>query len=341
MAEDPGVDEFELIRRLFLPLAGGRAEALGLEDDVALIEGPAGEQWVVSTDAIVAGVHFFADDAPDLIARKLIRVNLSDLAAKSATPRFALLTSCLPRDVSAAWLQGFAAGLSADCATFHLAIIGGDTVATPGPLTLSLTAIGTVPQGAALLRSTARSGDSIWVSGSLGDAALGLRLLKGEGGPDMLPAPDADWLIDRYHLPQPRLALGRRLRGVAHAAMDISDGLLADLGHLCEASGVSAQLDAARLPLSPAARAALAGGLPNGLASIVAGGDDYELLFTAPGAAAAGLGRIAADLTLALTCIGSIGSGRGVRLVDQQGAPIILSSAGYRHFSGLDAWGDP
>jgi len=313
-----GLDEFSLIKRLFLPLAAV-PESLGLSDDVALIEG----RWAITADAIVAGVHFLPDDPADLIARKLIRVNLSDLAAKGAEPRFLLLTACFPRETSAEWLDRFASGLKTDCAHFKVALIGGDTVATPGPLTLSLTALGIVDGTSALLRSNARSGDNIWVSGTLGDAALGLRVAKGEA--IGLSPEHAGFLLDRYRLPQPRLALGRRLIGLAHAAMDVSDGLIGDLGHICAASGKSATIEAELLPRSAAAQGA-------DLAALAAGGDDYEVLFTAPPAADAQLAALSVELGLPLTRIGRIGEGEGVRLLGPDGAEIA-GLAGYRHFS--------
>jgi thiamine-monophosphate kinase len=316
-----GFDEFSLIKKLFLPLAVAVPESLGLTDDVALVDG----KWAITVDAIVAGVHFLPDDPPDLIARKLVRVNLSDLAAKGAEPRFLLLAACFPRTTSSVWFERFADGLHADCAEFKVALIGGDTVATPGPLTLSLTALGIAGEKPALLRSNARSGDNIWVSGTLGDAALGLQVAK--KGAVGLPSEHAEFLLDRYRLPQPRLGLGRRLRGLAHACMDVSDGLIGDLAHICEASGKSAVVEAASLPLSPAAMAAKAD-----MAAVAAGGDDYELLFTAPPSADHALAALSAELDLKLTRIGRIGDGEGVRLLGAGGSEIT-GLAGYRHFS--------
>ena len=325
-------DEFDLIERLFLPLTGGRSEALGLSDDVALIAGPSGRQWAVTKDAIVAGVHFLPDDPPDLIARKLVRVNLSDLAAKGAVPRFLVLAACFPKNTSDDWLDRFASGLKTDCDMFDVAVIGGDTVTTPGPLTLSLTALGEVPENTALLRSNARSGDDVWLSGSLGDGALGLLVAKGEG--TGLQTAHADALLDRYRLPRPRVALGPRLRGLAHAAMDVSDGLIADLGHICDASGLGAEIEAERLPLSEAARAAVEAGLGEGLATVVGGGDDYEILFTAPPHAATDLALLSRELDVQLTRIGRMLPGAGVALLDTMGREISLPRGGYNHFAG-------
>jgi thiamine-monophosphate kinase len=326
------VDEFDLIKRLFLPLTGGRPEALGLTDDVALIPGPAGWQWAVTKDAMVAGVHFFPDDPPELIARKLVRVNLSDLAAKGAEPQFLLLATCFPRDVTPDWLDRFASGLKADCDEFKVAVIGGDTVATPGPLVLTLTAVGKVPEHTALLRSNARSGDHVWLSGTLGDSALGLLVARGER--KGLSDTDAGFLLDRYRLPRPRVGLGARLRGLAHAAMDVSDGLLGDLGHICRASNLAAEIEAELLPLSAPGRAALDAGLGEGLVTVAAGGDDYEILFTAPSDADRVLSVLSAELGLKLTRIGRMLPGRGVSLLDSGGRPIDVGKGGYRHFSG-------
>ncbi len=327
----PGLDEFSLIARLFAPLAARHPGALGLTDDAALIAGPAGRQWAVTADAMVEGVHFLPDDPPELIARKLVRVNLSDLAAMGAKPFAVLLASCFPLGVADEWLERFAAGLKSDCEEFSIALIGGDTVATPGPLTLALTAIGDVPAESALLRSNARSGDDIWVSGSIGDAAFGL--LVGQGKAASLDPADAQWLLGRYRLPLPRTALGPALLGLAHAAMDISDGLVGDLGHICETSGVGALVDAAKVPLSAAVRAALAAGL-GGIERVLAGGDDYELLFTAAPDAAQSVAALGRALGLRLTAIGRIIEGQGVRVTGADGRTLSLAGGGYRHFGG-------
>lgn len=319
-------DEFDLIKRLFRPLTGGRPEALNLSDDVALIAGPAGFQWAVTKDAMVAGVHFFPDDPPEQIAQKLVRVNLSDLAAKGAVPQFLLLATCFPQNVEEGWLDRFASGLKNDCAMFGVAVIGGDTVSTSGPLVLSLTAVGRIAEGAALLRSNARSGDGIWLSGTLGDAALGLLVAKGEG--KSLAKAHADALLERYRLPRPRVTLGPRLCGLAHAAMDVSDGLIADLGHLCRASNLRARLETQLLPLSEAAKAALDAGLGEGLATVVSGGDDYEILFTAPPSAEEALAALSRELDVPLTRIGRMGPGEGVE------HDIALTRSGYNHFAG-------
>jgi len=321
MAKPRHLDEFQRIARFFAPLAG--RGALRLEDDVALIDGPAGTDYVLSTDAIVEGVHFFAADPPGQIAQKLLRVNLSDLAAKGAAPVGYLLTTALTDADDETWLKRFSAGLALDQKRFGMVLLGGDTVRSNGAAILSLTALGKVAAGTALLRGTARAGDALYMSGTLGDAALGLKSLK--GGLRTLTVRHRAHLVSRYRLPQPRLKLGRKLVGLASAAMDISDGLMADLGHLCAASGVGATVETARLPLSAAARAALRHNRSL-LETILAGGDDYEILFTAPPSARKRLAR------LEVTEIGRIEAGGQVMVLDGAGAPIALRQGGYHHF---------
>jgi thiamine-monophosphate kinase len=319
--------EFERIARFFAPLAA--PGALGLTDDVAFIDGPDGEEYVLKTDAIVEGVHFLPDDPPDLVARKLLRVNLSDLAGKGAAPVGYLLMTALPRSRDEEWLAAFAAGLAADQSAYGIGLLGGDSTATEGPATLSATVIGRVARGRAVLRSTAKPGDLVYVSGTLGDAALGLLALRGE-----LPELDGAhlaFLADRYRLPQPRVALGQRLLGVAQAMMDISDGLVGDLGHICETSGVGATIEAAALPLSPAARAVVAAE-PERLLAALGGGDDYELLLTVPARKAAAIPMLAAETGVPLTHIGRIEAGKGVSVVDAAGKAMPVQVAGYRHF---------
>ena len=323
------MDEFSLIAELFAPLARGAPEAFGLTDDAAVVEVPPGRRLVVTTDMVVAGGHFLADDPPAMVARKLLRVNLSDLAAMGAAPRAYLLALAVPRGTKEGWLEDFAAGLAEDQEKYAIHLIGGDIIATDGPLVASLTALGEVSDGGEVLRTGARPGDLVFVSGTLGDAALGLRTLRGElAGVD---AAGRAALVDRYRLPQPRLALGARLSGTAHAAIDVSDGLVADLGHICECSKVGAEVEAERLPLSPAAQAAL--DADRSLRSVVlTGGDDYEIAFTAGPEAAGQVAELAAALALPLTQIGRITVGAEVRVVDDAGADVVLGARGYRHF---------
>ncbi len=327
MTAPPRLDEFARIARFFAPLAG--TGALGLTDNVALIDGPPGTQYVLKTDAIVEGVHYLPDDPPMQVAQKLLRVNLSDLAAKGAAPLGYLLTTALPPSHDEAWLEQFCKGLAADQAAYGIFLLGGDTVMTPGPTTLSVAAIGTVAAGRAVLRSGARAGDIVHVSGTIGDAALGVLAAKGqELG---IGAAEKAFLVDRFRLPQPRLNLGARLAGLASAMMDISDGLAADFGHLCAASGLGGVIEAARVPLSPATQAALARD-PARLATVLGGGDDYELLFTAPAGATPALAAIARETGVAVTAIGRVEHGTGVRVLDQAGREIALAVKGYEHF---------
>jgi thiamine-monophosphate kinase len=321
MDKPPHLDEFQRIARFFAPLAG--PGALDLKDDVALIDGPSGTQYVLKTDAIVEGVHFFPDDPPRQIAQKLLRVNLSDLAAKGATPLGYLLAIALPSSRDEVWLEQFSAGLAEDQKRYGICLLGGDSDRIDGPMSLTVTAIGSIARGQALLRSGARPGDVVFVSGTLGDAALGLKLLK--SGMTGLSTQQREHLIDRYRLPQPRLELGRSLIGIASAAMDISDGLVADLEHLCEASGVAGVIEVARLPLSDAARAAVMAD-PTLLEAALIGGDDYEILFTMP--ASAGDLRSSSPVTQ----IGRIEAGQGVTVRSPDGSVMALPVSGYRHF---------
>jgi thiamine-monophosphate kinase len=325
LSEEPG--EFERIRRFFTPLAG--PGGLGLLDDAALIDCPPGRRLVATADALVAGVHYLADDPPDLVARKLLRVNLSDLAAMAARPLSYVLTTALPAALGSAWLADFARGLAADQRRFGVALLGGDSVATEGPAVLSLTAFGEVAAGAEIRRGGARPGDRIWVSGTIGDACLGLAVLRG-AHPELSPEQRA-MLVGRFRVPEPRTELGPRLVGIADAMIDVSDGLVADLGHICETSGVGAVLELAALPLSPAARL-VAAGEPAMLPRLACGGDDYELLFAAPPEADGRIVALAAELGLPITAVGRVESGDRVRLLDRQGREIAIASGGYRHF---------
>jgi thiamine-monophosphate kinase len=316
--------EFEFIAARLKPLAAGTPGALDLEDDAALLDPPPGTTLVLTKDAMVAGVHFLADDPPGEIAKKLLRVNLSDLAAMGAAPLGYLLALARANETPESWLAGFCQGLAEDQAEFAIGLLGGDTVSTPGPLTLSLTAIGQVPQRQALRRRGALPGDDLWVSGTLGDAALGLLVLQGK----LDPTEDGrDALVRRYRLPQPRLGLGEALRGLAHAALDVSDGLLADLGHILEASGAGAELWAERLPLCTAAR-----DLPGVRDAALSGGDDYELLFTVPPARREQVVALARRLGLPLTRIGRIEAGSRVRVLDETGQEIAPVRRGWQHF---------
>ena len=328
MSESKLPGEFALIERYFKPLASAMPAALGLGDDAAILDPPAGFSLVATCDAIIAGVHFLAEDPPDRIARKLLRVNLSDLAAKGARPLGYLMTAALNETIDEGWLSSFVAGLGADQAEFGIGLLGGDTVRTSGPVALSLTALGTVPREKALLRSGAKAEDTIYVSGTIGDSALGLAVLTGRL--TGLEEAELRYLTDRYHLPQPRLRLGHALIGIGHGALDVSDGLVADLGHLAESSRLGAAIEVSKTPLSPAARRALDLKLTD-YAALVTGGDDYEILFTAPNLSKQRIEDLAGELGIAVTPIGRMTREPGVT-VSEAGRQMILPRRGFTHF---------
>jgi thiamine-monophosphate kinase len=321
------IGEFERIRRFFAPLAapGG----LDLLDDAALVDCPAGRQLVVTADAIVEGVHYLPDDPPGTVGRKLLRVNLSDLAAMGARPLHYLLTTALPATCGADWIAAFAKGLEEDQRRFQVSLLGGDSVATAGPAALSLTAIGEVSAGMEVRRSGAVVGDLVWVSGTIGDACLGLGVLR--GAYQQLASAHRTALANRFQIPEPRVGLGPRLVGLAHAMIDVSDGLLADLGHICATSRVAARIELEALPLSAAAKT-IVDRQPDLRTSLAIGGDDYELLFTAAPSASKAIAELSSGLDLPITLIGVVEPGEGVRLVDAEGRSIPVAHAGYRHF---------
>ena len=311
--------EFSLITRHFRPLAG--PGALELRDDAALLTPPLGRQLVLTADAMVAGVHFLPDDPPDLVARKLLRVNLSDLAAKGAVPLSYLMTVSAPKDTPDSWFAGFAVGLARDQATYGVTLLGGDTTSTPGPVSLSLTIIGHVAPGTAVHRFGAGAGDEVWVTGTIGDGALGLAVAQGR-----LTDPTG-FLLDRYRLPQPRV--GFELAGIASAGMDVSDGLVQDLGHICAASGLAAEIAVDDIPLSDAARSAG----PDWLTTCLTGGDDYELLLAVPPGRSDALRAAAARSGIAVTRIGHLQDGPATVMVRQaSGEPLALTKGGWSHF---------
>jgi thiamine-monophosphate kinase len=316
--------EFDFIRTRLGPLTGNHAAALGLRDDAALLDPPAGCQLVLACDTLVAGVHFRNADPADVAASRALRSNLSDMAAMGADPVGYLSAVSWPREIDPDWRDAFIEGLAADQARFGLSLLGGDTTSTPGPLTVTLTLIGSVPEGRALLRSGACEGDDVWVSGTIGDAVLGLAALDGEPG-----APAA--LVERYARPAPRLDLGRALRDIATAAIDISDGLLADAGHIAETSSVSLEIEAGAVPLSAAARPWLAEAGEGALARLLTGGDDYELLFTAAPEQRSAIAALA-SADMALTRIGRVAAGEGVICRTPDGREIEAGRAGFTHF---------
>jgi thiamine-monophosphate kinase len=305
------MDEFEIIARYFAPLAG--ESAFGLTDDAALLPVRAGHDLVVTTDAISEGVDFFAFDPPDTIAQKALRVNLSDLAAKGAEPAYYLLNLSLPHSVTPDWLAGFADGLARDQKQFGISLLGGDTSA--GPLSIAVTAFGFIPSGKMVKRSGAKVGDTIYITGMVGDSGGGLAIVKREK--HRLNEVDRDALIAHYRVPQPPVPFAAALRAIAHASVDVSDGLIADLGHIASASGVRLVVEGERVPLSPPLRALW--GIDT-LSRAVGAGDDYQIAFTgAPG------------LMGPFTAIGRVEAGEGVGLT-VGGAEVLIAKPGYRHF---------
>jgi thiamine-monophosphate kinase len=320
--------EFEWIARYLAPLAG--EAGLGLKDDAACWQPPVGNSLVMTKDAMVAGVHFLPDDPPDHLAQKLLRVNLSDLAAKGAQPQGYLLALSLPEGTDEGWIEAFCRGLARDQQNFTIRLWGGDTTRTPGPLTLCLTAIGTVTAGAMVPRHGAQPGDRVYMTGTLGDAALWLASHQGRLGvkaPHNLAA-----LQPRYQLPTPQLAVGQGLGGIASAALDISDGLLADAHHLAEASAVQMCLQRPWLPLSAEAAQAVAQQPDAAWPVILAGGDDYELLFTAPADKDEAIRKLSQQTGVAIHRIGEICQGQGVEIRDESGAKLDYALKGWQHF---------
>jgi thiamine-monophosphate kinase len=320
------LSEFELIERYFTPISrSGRPSRadLGIGDDCALITPAAGTQLAISSDMLVAGRHFFDDVDPASLGYKSLAVNLSDLAAMGAAPLAFTLALALPA-ASEAWLQGFASGLFRVADEHDCELIGGDT--TRGPLTISITIFGQVPFGEALRRDAARVDDDIWVSGTLGDAAAGLNALRGELA---LASSLREMAIARLEMPTPRVKLGIALRGVAHAAIDVSDGLLGDLGHVLKRSRVGALVELNLLPLGPTLEA-----LPASLALPLAlnGGDDYELCFTAPASRREAVTTAASASGCPATRIGRITAQPGLVVVDRDGKHVATSSRGFDHF---------
>ena len=324
----PSLGEFELIERFFTRAPRGADVMLGIGDDAALIAPAAGNDLVLTTDMLVAGRHFHHDVEAASLGHKTLAVNLSDLAAMGAKPRFALLACAFPGN-DAGWLAGFAPGFLALAGQHGVDLIGGDT--TRGPLNLCVTAIGEVPRGQALTRGGARPGDDIYVSGTLGDAALALAAIAGRV---TLSADALAACRQRLELPEPRVALGLALRGLASAAIDVSDGLTGDLGHIVERSGVGVRIDVARLPAAPWLAAMLGDGRRElALACLLAGGDDYELCFAASNAQRERIDALAREQGIALTRIGKVTDEGGVVVRDESGVPLPALPRAYDHFA--------
>ena len=317
--------EFDLIARYFAPLAADWPGAYGLGDDAALLGMSDGIDRVVTTDALVEGTHFLPDDPPDRVARKALRVNLSDLAAMGAAPEAYTLALQIPAERDDGWIAALAQGLAADQARFGITLIGGDTVSARGPAMLTVTAIGWLGHGEPLRRNGAAAGDDVYVSGTIGDGGLGLRVRRGEAAElDVVHRKNA---VDRYQLPEPRIELGPALVGTASACLDVSDGLIADLGHLARASGLAAEVLLDAVPRS----AAVAAATDYRETERLAAGDDYELLFTAPPAERDAVTALARTAGTPVTRIGRMLTGSGVQILDSGGTPVALARTGWRH----------
>ncbi len=322
MARGRRIGEFELIARYFAPLARAFKGAGGLKSDNAFLSADKRHDLVVKTDTIVAGVHFLEGEKPGLIAARALRVCLSDLAAGGATPFVYQLSLSLSRDWNERWIAGFARGLAADQRRYGIVLCGGDTTATPGPTTITITAIGKVAHGKGMDRGGARAGDELWVSGTIGDAALGLLAAQGRLKRAILEK--------RYRLPLPRTPLGPRLVGIARATADVSDGLLADAGHIASASRLEVQIERDRVPLSMAARRSVASD-PALWANVLGGGDDYELLIAIPKRKRPALLAVARTCGVKVTHIGGFRRGAGVHLT-VAGSAATSPRRGYVHF---------
>jgi thiamine-monophosphate kinase len=317
--------EFELIRRFFVPQPVVRDDVvLGVGDDAAVVAVPSGHELVITTDTLVAGRHFLPDADPDALGHRALAVNLSDLAAMGAAPAWCTLSLTLPQ-AEPAWLEAFCAGFYVLARRYRVQLIGGNLAR--GPMSITVAAHGFVPQGQALQRRGAKAGDLIYVTGTLGDAAAALQARLGRLA---LPPESLAQLAPRLDRPEPRLDVGARLRGVASSVIDISDGLLADLGHILEASGVGARIERERLPLSPVYREHLE---RIGWDAALSGGDDYELCFTVPRASVDQLDRVAAEPACAVTPIGEVTAEPGLTVLDAHGVPVPPTHSGYNHFS--------
>lgn len=313
--------EFDWIARYFFPLATDNA-ALGLQDDAALVTIPSGYELAITTDTLNEQVHFLPLTHPALLAQKVLAINLSDLAAMGAEPRYYSLAISLPHATDETWVEAFAQGLALMQERFGIYLIGGDTTATYGPLSITITAFGQCAQGKALRRNGARAGDHLYVSGTIGDAVIGLQMAQQE---------QDHALRTRYELPTPRIALGQSLVGVASACMDVSDGLMQDIGHICRASNLGAEIELARIPLHPASSEWMEAGKIS-RTGLISGGDDYELIFTAAADQSAQIKTLSHELGIALTQVGNITADTNIQLNDETGAAIVMLRQGYQHF---------
>jgi thiamine-monophosphate kinase len=320
--------EFELIEKYFKPLAPRGEPAYALSNDGAIFTPSMGKKTVYTVDTLVSGIHFFENDNPEIIAKKALRVNLSDLAAMAAKPAGYLLSIALPKELNSleTWIKNFARGLAEDQAKFNIQLWGGDTVSTTGPITISITAIGEIDPDTIISRSGAKIGDHIYVSGTLGDAAAGLRLIR-EGNSNS----ESQFLIERYNLPLPRLELSEKIVSIATSMMDISDGLMGDISHICRHSQVGAAIEQKKIPISIPFGNLLATKTDYSDLSWC-GGDDYELLFTTDKKNDQLIRKISDECCVKLTSIGKITDGHIVKLLDDEGKEITTDQKGFRHF---------
>lgn len=326
---DAFASESEMIEAVFAPLTAGAKGAFGLVDDAALLSAAPGEERVLTCDMLVEDVHFLKDTAPADIGWKSLAVNVSDLVAKGADPETYLLSIALPRHLGRGWLSGFAEGLKEAQDAFGCHLAGGDTTATPGPLTISITALGTLPEGTMVHRSGAKPSDRVYVTSTIGDAVAGLHLLRQAGRES---ADDAAFLIERHRRPRPQPAIAPVIRAYANAAMDVSDGLAGDFAKLCAASACGGTIEAARVPLSPAARA-LVETEKIALETLISGGDDYCVLASVPPEQCEDFEASLRDKGGKVSCIGAIDAGSGINIVGANGEAMRLSRPGFDHFA--------
>ena len=324
------MNEFEIIKTYFYPLAKKFPGALSLLDDAALLDIDPDHQMVITNDILTAGVHFFENDPADLVARKSIRVNLSDLAAMGAEPLVYLLALSLPNTVDDAWLELFSNGLKQDQINYGISLIGGDTSSTPGPTSISITMLGRIRVNKALKKSNAKLGDDIWVSGNIGDAGVALKIIKGEV--NVIDDKSKNYLFKRLHLPEPRLELGNNLIEIANSATDISDGLANDLNNICQASGFGAVVQGDSIPISELVSTLIKQTKHLKMSHIISGGDDYELVFTAPPEYTKNINTLSKNMGLKISKIGSIVEGKTIRIIDKIGHDLPLETEGYQHF---------
>ena len=320
--------EFKKIKKFFSPLAKSRINGTSLDNDAALLELSSLKNLVVTTDTLVEKIHFGLTDNPCLIAKKLMRINLSDLAAMGSSPLAYLLNLALPKKVTDQWLGRFTLGLKEDQKKYNIFLAGGDTVATTGPIVLSLTAFGFNQKGLYHKRSGAKEGDFIFVSGTVGDSALGLISIKKEL---KIPKKDREFLIQKYFLPEPRISLGEKLLTIASSAIDVSDGLAQDINHICMSSGIGAQLFFSKLPISSSAKLLLKN-YPKFKKKILNGGDDYEIVFTASSELEKKIETLSKKTRIKITKIGVMTRAKRFKILDHQNHEIKIKHLGYQHF---------